>query len=588
MKLITFNKNEPLIGKKDKIFLEKNTIYIGDWCCYLEYFSEKKKINFFESYEWKKESVRNNQNLYIKKTYQKLLINISHFLNIYHKKNYPSKYWEIIISRWLWHYIINTYSRWKIAKKILKKKKIKEILSLNFNDRHIIGKNTLHSHKIMNSRDNYWSHYMFIKIFKYISKIKVRNIKIRNSNKLLSAVNKLDAGIDFFKSYNFYLKKKIFIYRFYIPLEKKILLMLKNFQLSFKIFKYKIIQPNNPDNKRNFNFKFPKYNNKFFNFLCLELKNNIPKIFIEDYKLLEENLVKTNWPKNPDYIITSHGQYYDEVFKAYVAKNFLLKKKFIIYQHGGMGHHENNFLFTTYFEKKISDIYITWGKNVCKGGCSVGISTVKKKKYFYSKKRGILLVSYNLDIMPNKFPDGHLSNSHKQKIIIKLIIIFINNLSPYLRDYLFIKTNIAYTSQDQNKGDMVKDQIIKNFQNINFIETKKLTPEISHEFSIQVETFLSTGFYEALNLNNPVILIFNLKTIDGANKIFLKEIYKMHSLKICFFESSEASKFININYKNINKWWNSKVIQNFRKSFCNKYCADNKYFIKNLKKCINF
>jgi queuine/archaeosine tRNA-ribosyltransferase len=109
MKLLTFNKNEPLIAKKKKKLLEKDIIYIGDWCCNLECFLEKKKKNIFESYKWKNESVRNKQNLYIKKTYQKLLINISYFLNTYHKKNYHLKYWEIIISRWLWHYIINTY-----------------------------------------------------------------------------------------------------------------------------------------------------------------------------------------------------------------------------------------------------------------------------------------------------------------------------------------------------------------------------------------------------------------------------------------------------------------------------------------------
>jgi putative transferase (TIGR04331 family) len=218
----------------------------------------------------------------------------------------------------------------------------------------------------------------------------------------------------------------------------------------------------------------------------------------------------------------------------------------------------------------------------------MGISTVKKKKYFYSKNKGILLVSYNLDIMPNKFPDGHLSNLQKQKIITEIIITFINNLSLNLRDYLFIKTNIAYTSQDQNKGDIVKNQIIKNFQNINFIENKKLTHQISHDFSIQIETFLSTGFYEALYLNNPTILIFNPKTIDGVNKNFLKELNKMHSLKICFFNASEAAQFININFKHINKWWNSKAIQDFRKIFSNKYCSENKHFIKNLKKIINF
>ena len=62
--------------------------------------------------------------------------------------------------------------------------------------------------------------------------------------------------------------------------------------------------------------------------------NCLPKSFLENYLELEEHYKKNNWPNNPKYILTTYGQYYDEVFKIYCAKSITKGSKLLIFEHG--------------------------------------------------------------------------------------------------------------------------------------------------------------------------------------------------------------------------------------------------------------
>ena len=61
---------------------------------------------------------------------------------------------------------------------------------------------------------------------------------------------------------------------------------------------------------------------------------NFPEIFLEKYLNLERIYKSILWPKDPDFIVTTHAHYYDEIFKIYTAKNVLRGSKFLIAQHG--------------------------------------------------------------------------------------------------------------------------------------------------------------------------------------------------------------------------------------------------------------
>jgi putative transferase (TIGR04331 family) len=132
MNLITFNDDEKAISSKDKKILlaGKNNFYIGEWCLGRKNFFKKEL--FLDTYKYSDLSKKNSEFFYLNKIYKLVLSNLVKSLNKYHNKKYPKKYWEVLIYRWLWTYILHLYARWEIAKKVIKIYKIKTIYDLNF------------------------------------------------------------------------------------------------------------------------------------------------------------------------------------------------------------------------------------------------------------------------------------------------------------------------------------------------------------------------------------------------------------------------------------------------------------------------
>ena len=129
----------------------------------------------------------------------------------------------------------------------------------------------------------------------------------------------------------------------------------------------------------------------------------------------------------------------------------------------------------------------------------------------------------------------------------------------------------------------------KKFSNKNKFDKKKHSHDVRNEFCLQVETVLSSGFVEAMYLNRPIILLFDANKAR-VEKDVLHYLKILEKEKICFYDYSEAAKFINniYNNNNLNLWWNSDNLQNVRKLFCEKYCRHSKNPINDFKKSLIF
>ena len=74
--------------------------------------------------------------------------------------------------------------------------------------------------------------------------------------------------------------------------------------------------------------------------------------------------------------------------------------------------------------------------------------------------------------------------------------------------------------------------------------------------------------------NKPSIIILDRRFQLHFDKNFEVLINKFTKRKIIFKSAAEAGLFINRNYYFIEKWWNSKKVQDTRKEFCNMYCKN--------------
>ena len=85
-----------------------------------------KKIESLNFYNWNLKEKRTKDDKRINKIYENLLIQFSKNLNKVHKKDYPKKYWESLINRWLMAFVVDIYSKWQISEKIISSYKIKK------------------------------------------------------------------------------------------------------------------------------------------------------------------------------------------------------------------------------------------------------------------------------------------------------------------------------------------------------------------------------------------------------------------------------------------------------------------------------
>ena len=583
MQLTTFKKKLIRVDKNNKRFFSKKNFLLGEFQTTASNIYEMGNENIVkcklhhESYDIK----------YVMRIYEIILNNLSLSLNTIHKKKNTKKYWELLIGRWTWTYVFYLISRWNIISSIEKNNKIDSVLAINFNSVHFLPSTTLHFHNMVFNDEN-WNSWMFQEIMKYKKKFRLIYFNLKKKN-VKEIVNKFDEKILYYKIYNFFLgPRNFFFYKFLLPKKIKKIFFLSKFYFILKQYKninkskyntsYKKI-----DRNKFYNFKETKDN--FLNFANIFVKKNFPKIFLEDYNSLENSYHDLNWPKKPKYILTSLGHIYDETFKIYTAEQRKNNNtKLIVMQHGG-SYGMEKIHPGTIFETKVSDRFLTWGWKNNKKHYPLFNSTIKSQEnnFQFKNENKILLVLYEFNVIPTRPNNANYTSFNFAKIYIDSIVDFIEKLDNKLKKKIVL--NIKRSMK--KKKDFIKKSILFKHPNLKFVENSKYTHETRSKYNLQVEFYFSTGFLEAMSLNNPVILICANSFKDQTKQV-VKQIQILKKRNICFDSSQKASEFINNNYNSLEEWWRNSLLQKSRIQFCKKYCKTSKTPIKDLNKSLIF
>ena len=113
----------------------------------------------------------------------------------------------------------------------------------------------------------------------------------------------------------------------------------------------------------------------------------------------------------------------------------------------------------------------------------------------------------------------------------------------------------------------------KKFKGMKFIKTKKMVYKITQDFSLVIETYLSTGFLETMSQNRPAIVLLNEKMIN-LDKDAINIFKKLKNVNICFTDMKKAASFLSSKVNNLEDWWNDKKLQRVRSEFCEKYARN--------------
>ena len=151
-----------------------NLISIGDWCELSKNIYLEKKFEYFDFYKWSNLKEKSKDTYFIIEVYEYFLEMLADRLNYIHQKKETKKFWEILLSRWLFHYLQNLFSAWQIVQKIKNNFELGSVITNQYDNYNFIPNNTQDAHWIMMSPNSIdWNISIFNEILKYVYKDRI-------------------------------------------------------------------------------------------------------------------------------------------------------------------------------------------------------------------------------------------------------------------------------------------------------------------------------------------------------------------------------------------------------------------------------
>ncbi len=517
----------------------------------------------FEFYKIRNQKNFNSNFLYLK---NKVFINLTINLNKYHKIDLNKLYWKILLEPWLTIYISKNLYYWNLVNFYKSKKKFNfyrdlEILEPPFDTIHFLE---------LSKRDDTYNNYMIQKIQNFVfhsQKKKTSFVKLKkNIYKKFNFHNYFNENKSLFKIFYHKIlapilnKNKIIFDLSNIGL-KKIKLNLNFYQIpcwieymyNYEVYDKLFIERSNTNKQLRDSFK-KKYKKKTFsNFLISNIYDDLPKVFLEDFKKISESIKSI---KLKPKIVVSDNKEFDLFFKFWISLNKLEKIKFIRSDHGGS--YMSNLDDMTHEE--YSNLSLRWFKYRAKNSIQLPILQNLKKRIRPEKRTKALIISHGVD----KYPHHVLwSPVGKENFFqSKLIFDFTRQINPEIKKNLYLKTYPdKFASKDWSCYKDFKKIILKD----KIITDKEIFEEIFLMSKINICLYPQTAFIESM-LSGPTILIIN-SNFYRIRPEFVDIHNELKKVKILFNSGSDACHHINKVWDRIDEWWEDDKVKRIRKKF---------------------
>ena len=539
----------------------KKVVYAGDWCLARSKNDLGKDDQILDYPIIPEDAILIQKQ--ISESYEYLLLTLASLYNEEFSLNKPVKFYEIILGRWLYHYLNNIYEKMSIL----------NYGSEKFQNLYVECSNDYFAHSFDSDNYNqqtYLSHHfnflMFSGIASYLKNISKIYINIEKSEQLVIKQNSI--GVFLSNTYQRILSllNRIFADKLIIVVSPNY--PRKTFLNSLWFFfksKFQIVHCKFDNSQIDKKIDLPlrkklteKIELKTINdSLFTRLSGNlifsfIPQSFFEDFIAKRSQAIQwCDRNKNLKRIFTANSIHTNEGFKYMVAE--APHAELWITQHG-FGYGSNQIISSEVYERKLADRYFTWGWLSDK---LPNPKLISDRKIYYNDNEDILFtfpsitdyagilettMIYSADIKNfTRFSDSlvsHLNTPIKQKIII--------------RQQKKIGLRLLELESISTEDD------IKSFHD----SLRRTKLHLSNHYG--------TPFLETLAMNLPTIVLhkpINRGVRDEAVPYFelLKE------AKILFDDPIDAAEHINNIYDNIDIWWLNDKTQKAVKSFCSKY-----------------
>lgn len=529
----------------------------------------KKTSDEFKFYKIRNNKNFNKQFLLLKK---KIFLELTKKLNRYHNKKLSILAWKIILEPWFTTYISKNIYYWNLID-FYKKKNI-----FYFDDLENIEPpfDTIHFYELSQHNIEYNIH-LLQKILKYKNSNikKIINLKIKTN-----IYQKINYKKYFIEKNN--ILKKIYHKLFFLFLKNnKIIFDLSNISFKNLIFNFKFFQlPLWIDytlnlekykdlyigrSKTNFlhrlKYKKKSSSKEILNFLRVNIFDDLPKVFFEDFIKIEDLTKKV---KLSPKIIVSDNKEFNLFFKFWIAIN---KKeiKFITSDHGAS--YASNLDETTHEE--YSDLSLRWFNLKNKKTIQLPIITDLKKRDDISKRSKVLIITHSVANYPHHILWSPIGNQNYNQV--KILRDFFITVNPIIKDKIYLKT---YPEESQNNKWSCNNEFQKILPKKKIIKNKKLYKDIFFKSSLNICLYPQTAFIESI-LSGPTILIVN-ENFYNIRSEFKQIHHELKKAKILFNNGHDAAKHISQVWYSLDEWWRETSVIKARLLFEKQTCKNTK------------
>ena len=596
---LTFDRNISAedIPKEEKLFAS------GEWTLDSQSIHQK-NLKLFSDADYSS-LLTDSEIKYLDEIYHQYLKKLSKELNFYHKLEVRNKKWEVLIGPWLRMSLYMIYIKFQYFNSIkntpnlnivTQKISLREVVPLDMNEFHkklykdswnsiffsILGESFNISNTYIDSKGNLSDDSALKVNLKKLFKKSV--INFREQILLIS-----------FKAFNLLRillpkKNKIFLYYLNSPLDVFYRLTFMKFNVPLLKFKSFIIKEGHLDKfyrlRQIVKLKRENQNEHTFDsILHASLKMTIPSAYLEDFKR-NISLIENFFPNSSqvDLVLTSTAHWNDDAFKLWYCMFSSLKTKLIIWQHGGTYGTTKHPIHQEYIEKRISDLYLTWGWEDSK---SDNIQKFRPPFSFVNDIRNNTSQRFLIILtrLKNTSRGDPWDSSVWNRTYLNSIVETYKKLDEFCNIELSIRPHPAQLATGLDITALMQTKI----KNIKLDQFKALDKSISNS-GLVITTQNSTVFLQCLASNHPVICFWdtNISPLNSSAGLHFSQ---LESAGIFHNSHNSALNFIETIHDDVDKWWFSENTQRSIHSFCSIYTSthslDTKDVLNYLNNCNN-
>lgn len=544
----------------------KPILILGEWCRLFHQRNLLKNEDIqLHPYHWDDRNKFASDFRFLENLYEQKLVSLSNSLGNIHGVTTDVRYWRIIIGPWLRFFIDSIFDRYELIRTALESGKIgnASVPTYTLHDWTPSDFNEFYAQ----FRQDSWNSIIFSECLKeqgFLYEIDNEFVLLskKEQNKLSLNKRLLNAFVGIYTAILPSALNKVVIIAAYLPKKKLVHLQMHLKQFPYLVSPKIYVESRKRDQIIRAKLDLTNSKTNFDKLLDRLICELMPYSYLENFKKFRD-IVKQKYPSFPSVIFTANAYQADDGFKIWAASHVINDVPLVIGQHGG--HYGIGLLNQTEdHQVRIADVFASWGWTDQDKMNIVPLPAMKlpSKPIIYDAGGDILLVTASY---PRYFYCYFSVAVAGQ---------FLDYLDEQIRFYKCLNETFKKMIKIRTDLDIFGWEIHERFKEAGLGESidtskKKLFSRLK-ECRMCVSSYNATVFLETLAANIPTIVFFD------PNKYEIREetIEAMNSLRavnILHDTPEAAAFFLNSLNKDIDAWWNSKVVQETRKQFCRTY-----------------